>query len=59
MQWQTGESEFVFVAHNGSTEVVAALPADADIGEVFRVFRGFLIAAGFSPENVDLYLTPE
>jgi len=59
MRWETEENEFSFIVNHTGVEVAAALRADASIDEVVRVFRGFLIAAGFSAENVDLYLTPE
>lgn len=53
------EDGFTFEVRQNGIRTTTRLPPDIDIGEVIRVFRGFLISASFAPESVDQYLTPE
>ena len=59
MQIVTEDNAISFISESGGVEVAAAVPADAGIDEVIRVFRGFLLATGYAAEITDQYLTPE
>ena len=56
---EVDNGRFAFVADQGNVEVMVSLSQESGIDDVVAAFRGFLVAIGFSVENIDQYLTPE